>query len=169
MSPTATLLLSCPDQPGLVAAVSDFLFGNGGNIVHADQHTDVEEGMFFQRVEWELDGFAIARERHRATPSRPIAERFGMRGALRFSDEVPRVAVHGVAAAALPVRPARALADRRAAPPTSRSSISNHPDHADAAEHFGVAVPPPPGDGRRPRPRRKRRCVELLRARTAST
>ena len=50
--PTATLLLSCPDRPGLVAAVADFVFGNGGNIVHADQHTDDEDGVFFQRVEF---------------------------------------------------------------------------------------------------------------------
>ncbi len=44
---TAVLLLSCPDQKGLVAAVSDFLYRNNGNIIHADQHTDQEEGIFF--------------------------------------------------------------------------------------------------------------------------
>ena len=52
-SPTATLLLSCPDQKGLVAAVSTFLFEGEGNIIHADQHTDLEEGVFLQRVEWD--------------------------------------------------------------------------------------------------------------------
>ena len=51
---TATLLISCADQKGLVAAVSDFLYRNNGNIIHADQHTDHEEGVFVQRVEWEL-------------------------------------------------------------------------------------------------------------------
>ncbi len=56
---TATLLLSCPDRKGLVAAVSDFVFRNGGNIIHADQHTDKEESVFLQRVEWELAGFRI--------------------------------------------------------------------------------------------------------------
>ena len=55
----AVLLISCADQKGLVAAVSDFLYRNGGNIMHADQHTDHEEGVFLQRVEWEIDGFAI--------------------------------------------------------------------------------------------------------------
>ena len=50
-TPTAILLITCPDQPGLVAAVSDFVFRGGGNIVHADQHTDPEEGVFLQRVD----------------------------------------------------------------------------------------------------------------------
>ncbi len=59
---TAVLLLSCPDQKGLVASVSDFLYRNDGNIIHADQHTDAEEGIFLQRVEWELAGFRIPRE-----------------------------------------------------------------------------------------------------------
>ena len=59
---TAVLLLSCDDQKGLVAAVSDFLYRHNGNIVHADQHTDLEEGVFLQRVEWELAGFALERD-----------------------------------------------------------------------------------------------------------
>ena len=43
---TATLLITCRDQKGLVAAVSEFLYRNDGNIIHADQHTDQEEGVF---------------------------------------------------------------------------------------------------------------------------
>jgi formyltetrahydrofolate deformylase len=89
---TAVLLISCADQKGLVAAVSDFLFRNGGNIVHADQHTDHEEGVFLQRVEWEIDGFGVAREGV-ADAFRPVAERFGMDWRIRFSDEVPRMAI----------------------------------------------------------------------------
>jgi formyltetrahydrofolate deformylase len=89
---TAVLLISCRDQRGLVAAVSDFLYRHDGNIVHADQHTDREEGVFLQRVEWELNGFALPREGI-AEAFRPIAERFGMEWRLHFSDEVPRVAL----------------------------------------------------------------------------
>ncbi len=89
---TAVLLLSCPDQKGLVAFVSDFLYQNQGNIIHADQHTDQEEGVFLQRVEWELDGFAIARDEIEDA-FRPIAERFGMTWSLSFSDSTPRIAV----------------------------------------------------------------------------
>ena len=65
-STTATLLISCRDQKGLVAAVSDFLYRNDGNIVHADQHTDLEESVFLQRVEFELDGL-----RHRRATTSP--------------------------------------------------------------------------------------------------
>jgi formyltetrahydrofolate deformylase len=89
---TAVLLISCRDQKGLVAAVSDFLYRHNGNIIHADQHTDREEGVFLQRVEWEIAGFAIAREGIEAA-FQPIAERFGMTWRLRFSDEVSRVAL----------------------------------------------------------------------------
>ena len=89
---TAVLLISCRDQKGLVAAVSEFLYRNDGNITHADQHTDREEDVFLQRVEFELASFAIARDEI-AAAFRPIAERFDMRWSLRFSDEVPRIAL----------------------------------------------------------------------------
>jgi formyltetrahydrofolate deformylase len=89
---TAVLLISCRDQKGLVATVSDFLYQHNGNIVHADQHTDAEEGVFLQRVEWELDGFSLRRE-DIAAAFEPIARRFGMEWSLRYSDERPRVAI----------------------------------------------------------------------------
>ena len=89
---TAVLLLSCPDQKGLVATVSDFLYQNQGNIIHADQHTDQEEGVFLQRVEFELEGFAVARDDIEAA-FQPIADRFGMTWSLSFSDAVPRIAI----------------------------------------------------------------------------
>ena len=89
---TAVLLLSCPDQKGLVAATSDFIYRNDGNIVHADQHIDAEAGLFLQRIEWELGGFRVERD-ELADAFRPIAEKFGMQWELHFSDYVPRVAI----------------------------------------------------------------------------
>jgi formyltetrahydrofolate deformylase len=89
---TAILLLSCQDQKGLVAATSDFIYRNEGNIVHADQHVDAEAGLFLQRIEWELDGFRIERA-ELADAFRPIAEKFSMQWELHFSDYVPRVAI----------------------------------------------------------------------------
>jgi formyltetrahydrofolate deformylase len=86
------LLISCPDQRGLVASVADFVFRNGGNIRTADQHTDDDQGVFLQRVEWGLEGFAIPREEI-AAAFREIAERFSMSFELRFSDQVPRLAI----------------------------------------------------------------------------
>jgi len=89
---TAVLLLSCRDQKGLVAATSDFIYRNDGNIVHADQHVDAEAGLFLQRIEWELAGFRIDRA-ELADAFRPIAEKFGMQWELHFSDYVPRMAI----------------------------------------------------------------------------
>lgn len=52
-TPTLIALLHGPDQPGLVARVAGWIYERGGNILHADQHRDMEAGIFFQRVEWE--------------------------------------------------------------------------------------------------------------------
>jgi formyltetrahydrofolate deformylase len=134
--PTATLLLSCPDRPGLVAAVADFVFRHGGNIIHADQHTDAEEGVFFQRVEFGLDGFALDREEIAARVG-DLATTFGMQVRIRYSDDRPRVAV-------LVSREPHCMYDLLARwrsgelPADVALVISNHPDHADAAAHFGV-------------------------------
>ena len=91
-SPTAILLISCPDRAGIVPTLSTFLFENRGNIVDINQHVDLEEGAFFMRVEWELEGFAIARDGIAAALT-PIVERFAMRWELHFSDIVPRAAL----------------------------------------------------------------------------
>jgi formyltetrahydrofolate deformylase len=92
MGVRAVLLLSCADQKGLVASVADFVFRHGGNIVSADQHTDAEHGLFLQRVEWELEAFALDRQ-ETAARFRPVAERFGMRWELRYTDHVARAAI----------------------------------------------------------------------------
>jgi formyltetrahydrofolate deformylase len=92
MNPTAILLINCPDQKGINAAVADFIFRNNGNIVHADEHQDAEEKLFLMRVEWELEGFAIASDDF-ARQFAPLAERFGMQWRLALSSYKPRVAI----------------------------------------------------------------------------
>jgi formyltetrahydrofolate deformylase len=57
--PTAILLLSCPDQRGIVAALSSFVAQYDGNIIALDQYVDVADRVFFARMEWELDGFSL--------------------------------------------------------------------------------------------------------------
>lgn len=91
-SPTTILLVSCPDQPGIVAAVSAFLYENQGNIVDVDQHVDSEYGVFLMRVEWETNGFAVARDEIGSAIA-PLAEKFSMDWSLYFSDIVPRAAL----------------------------------------------------------------------------
>jgi len=91
-SPTATLLISCPDQAGIVTAVSGFIFDKSGNIVHLEQHVDPVANVFFMRLEWELDGFEIDRDAV-ASAFQPLADRFEMSWTLHFSDVRPRVAI----------------------------------------------------------------------------
>ena len=132
---TAVLLLSCRDQKGLVAATSDFIYRNDGNIVHADQHVDAEAGLFLQRIEWELAGFGIDRA-GLADAFRPIAEKFGMQWELHFSDYVPRVAIfvskleHCLSDLLLRQRMGEFEAEIRLV-------ISNHPDLQQFVESFG--------------------------------
>jgi formyltetrahydrofolate deformylase len=144
---TASLLLSCRDQPGLVAAVAEFVFRHGGNILHADQHVDHEVGIFFQRVEFDLDGFTLGRDEISPTFA-PVAARFDMRCDVRFSDDIPRVAI-------LVSKQPHCLHDLlgrwqsgelRAEIPVV---ISNHPDHHDAVRFNRAAyehLPVDPAD-----------------------
>ncbi|PLZ95411.1 formyltetrahydrofolate deformylase [Fischerella thermalis CCMEE 5198] len=91
-SPTATLLISCPDQQGLVAKFANFIYANGGNIIHADQHTDFAAGLFLTRLEWQLTGFNLPRE-FIAPAFNAIAQPLNAKWELHFSDTVPRIAI----------------------------------------------------------------------------
>ncbi len=91
-SPTATLLLSCPDRPGIVAALSGYVAEHQGNVVHLDQHVDQEINAFFMRMEWELEGFSLSREAIQESLL-PLFERFSMAWSLHFSDVKPRAAI----------------------------------------------------------------------------
>lgn len=134
--PTAVLLLSCPDRKGLVAGVSDFIYRNNGNILHADQHIDPEKSIFLQRVEWELRGFAIPREKI-GEEFRPLAERFGMTWDLRFSDYVPRMAilVSKYEHCLYDLLSRQRMEEFKATIPLV---ISNHPELQSIAEGFGA-------------------------------
>jgi len=90
MSHTAILLINCPDRKGLVAKVSGILYEHGANIIHADQHQDHEAGLFFMRVEWALDGFALDRFRE---SFEPIAAELRMDWRLELSSTVTRMAI----------------------------------------------------------------------------
>ncbi len=89
---TATLLMMCKDRKGIVHRISDFIFRHEGNILHADQHIDFATGLFLSRVEWDLDGFAVAKGEI-ARAFQPLAESFEMSWEVRFSDEPIRMAI----------------------------------------------------------------------------
>ena len=91
-SASVILQLICPDRPALVSDIAGWVAANGGNIRHADHHTDAGAGLFLSRIEWELDGFGLPRE---AIPAavKALAERLGGDAQVRFSDHHPRVAI----------------------------------------------------------------------------
>ncbi|MBD2304083.1 formyltetrahydrofolate deformylase [Chroococcidiopsis sp. FACHB-1243] len=89
---TATLLVSCPDRQGLVAKIANFIYANGGNIIHADQHTDFAAGLFLTRIEWQLEGFHLPRELI-APAFGAIAQPLEAQWQLHFSDTIPRLAI----------------------------------------------------------------------------
>jgi formyltetrahydrofolate deformylase len=91
-SPTATLLISCPDRRGIVAKIANFVYDNGGNIVYDDQYTDFSAGLYFNRIEWELDGFQIPRDSIQSAFA-DIATPLQAQWQLHFSDAVPRIAI----------------------------------------------------------------------------
>ena len=90
MKDSAVLLIDSPDRKGLVARVSGLLYERGANILHADQHVDHDLGLFFMRVEWELNGFDL--EAFQAVFA-PIASELGMNWKLTSSARRPRVAL----------------------------------------------------------------------------
>jgi formyltetrahydrofolate deformylase len=133
---TARLLIAAPDRPGLVSAVAGFVASHGGNIVDADQHTDDEAGMFFQRVEFRLAGFDLDRT---ALPDalRPVTDPLGMQWQLRYSDEPRPIAI----LASQQMHCLYDLLSRSATgdlPAPIAFVASNHTTCAPAAERFGI-------------------------------
>ena len=93
MKPTAILLLHCPDQQGIITEITKFITDNLGNIVYLDQYVDREDGVFFMRIEWELDKFLIPREKIKEYIDTLYAQRYDMTANLYFNDVKPRMAI----------------------------------------------------------------------------
>ena len=135
-SPTATLLVSCPDNKGLVAKIANFISSHNGNITHADHHTDFAAGLFLSRIEWQLDGFDIPQEDIAATFA-PLATAIEANWELHFSDTIPRISIWVS-------RQDHCLLDllwRQQAKEFSAAIpliISNHPDLEPIATQFGA-------------------------------
>ncbi|HLK88650.1 MAG TPA: formyltetrahydrofolate deformylase [Polyangia bacterium] len=144
--PTATLLVGCTDRTGLVAALSEFVFRNGGNILDADQHAEIETGLFFMRLRWDLAGFKLSRDEIEAA-ARDLARRFELTWELTYSDVRPRVAVFASKAP-------HCLYDLLLAHQLGELGgdlalvVSNHDDLRPVAGHFGVRFERIPVDAR---------------------
>lgn len=91
--PSIIALLHGPDRPGLVAKVSSWIFERGGNILHADQHRDFEENVFFQRVEWTHNEDRAGLRRLADAFAKMAQAELGVRVKVGFSDERAKVGV----------------------------------------------------------------------------
>lgn len=138
MSDSARLVCSCPDQPGIVAAVSGFFYGQGANITVLDQHSsDPREGDFFMRLEFELSGVASNKEALEREFGRQVAGRLGMNYRIGLAGELPKAAI-------LVSREDHALLEllwrwrRGELAAEFELVISNHPDLQAAVEGLGI-------------------------------
>ncbi len=90
---SAILLIHCLDKPGIVVTITDFIHNNGGNILYLDQHVDSECGVFFMRIEWDLENFAIQRNKIAEYFETLVGSRYQMTFQLHFSDTKLRMAL----------------------------------------------------------------------------
>ncbi|MCD8165996.1 MAG: formyltetrahydrofolate deformylase [Bacteroides sp.] len=137
MMTTVKLLLHCEDKPGILAEVTDFITVNKGNIVYLDQYVDHMENIFFMRIEWELKGFLIPKEKIEDYFETLYAQKYGMSFRLYFSDVKPRMAI-------FVSKMSHCLYDILARYTAGEWNveipliISNHPDMAHVAERFDI-------------------------------
>ena len=137
MMKTAKLLLHCPDQPGILAEVTDFITANKGNIIYLDQYVDHVENIFFMRIEWELESFLVPQEKIEDYFETLYAQKYGMSFRLYFSDVKPRMAI-------FVSKMSHCLFDLLARYTAGEWNveipliISNHPDLQHVAERFGI-------------------------------
>ena len=89
----AILIIQCPDQKGIVAEVSHFLYSYKGNILEVDQHVDEEMGRFFMRSAWEMDSFSLKKEEIAERFEQEVGKRFKMEFTLHFNFPKPRKAI----------------------------------------------------------------------------
>ena len=148
---TGRLLIDCADRPGIVAAVSGFLFEQGANIVSSHQYSsDPSGGRFFLRTEFFLESAAAgSREALRERFRTEVAERFQMDWKIRFWGERRRVGIlvsrHDHCLVDLLWRHRRGELDAEVV-----AVVSNHPDLREQVQAAGVAyhhVPIGEGDG----------------------
>ena len=137
MMTTAKLLLHCPDKPGILAEVTDFITVNKGNIIYLDQYVDHVENIFFMRIEWELKDFLVPQEKIEDYFRTLYGQKYEMDFRLYFSDVKPRMAIF---VSKLSHCPFDMLARYTAGEWNVEIPliISNHPDLQHVAERFGI-------------------------------
>ena len=136
MNPSVIALLHGPDQPGIVAKVATWIHQRGGNVLHADQHLDRQENVFFQRVEWEVSPSCEPRQESDDFVSF-VGDELDMQVRIGLSTDRPKVAVmvskadHCFHDLVLRVRAGEWNAD-------FVGVISNHDDLQSVSESYGL-------------------------------
>ena len=92
MERSVIALLHGPDQPGIVAKVAGWIHQHGGNVLHADQHLDRQENIFFQRVEWTPQASRDLRSESDAFSAFANQE-LGMKVRIALSEDRPKIAI----------------------------------------------------------------------------
>lgn len=136
-SRTATLLMHCPDQQGVVAAVSEYIRKNNGTILHLDEHVDLETKTCFMRLLWDLETFNLHADAIRKDFEDAVAKPYHMNWEINFSDEKTRMAI-------FVSKESHCLYDILARWQTEEFQveipliISNHPNLQAIANKFGI-------------------------------
>ncbi len=131
------MLLHCPDKQGILAVVTEFINNNNGNIIYLDQYVDTVQGVFFMRVEWELDGFLIPKEKLSEYFQTLLAKPYDMVFNIYFHKQKPRMAL-------FVSKQAHCLYDLLAHYEAGDWNVeiplivSNHPDLEHVAKKFGI-------------------------------
>lgn len=134
---TATLLIHCPDKPGILAAATEFINQHKGNILYLDQYVNREEAVFFMRIEWDLTNFQIPKEKIEEYFQTLLGLRYDMSFRLYFSDAKPRMAifVSKMSHCLYDLLSRYAMGEWNVEIPVI---ISNHPDMEPVARQFGI-------------------------------
>ena len=134
---TATMLIHCPDEKGIILSVTNYISRNNGNIVDLDQHVDSEQKIFFMRVEWTLSDYNISRENIGAHFGSEVAQKYQMQYTIHFRDEKIRMAL-------MVSKMDHCFNDILSRYKSGEWNveipliISNHPDMEETANRFGI-------------------------------
>ena len=90
---TAVLRMHCPDQPGIIAVITEFITSNRGNILYLDQYVDRAAGIFYMRVEWDIADFLIPKEKLKDYFDTLYATRYELTYRLSFTSHRQRMAI----------------------------------------------------------------------------
>lgn len=129
--------MHCPDQPGIIAVITEFINTNGGNILYLDQYVDKENGIFYMRVEWDLMNFIIPTEKINDYFNTLYAGRYNVTYRLSFTDRPQRMAlfVSKMSHCLYDILARYVAGEWDVEIPVI---ISNHPDLKSVAEQFNI-------------------------------